>query len=196
MKPALALALLASAAASLPACAREPETPSIDGPTTRTQRVQGPVDTKVTALAVHLENLNVDKISMRDGSITPDGSRDLVFTATVQGPADALYLLTTDAKGNPLHGFRADTIPGHEALPDELAAAGQVDVGRMTVWIAAVENGKFINQESGRLGDLAEGVHQLKLYVPNTGTLRPGHHLRLYARGPGKAIVGGPVIPY
>jgi hypothetical protein len=155
-----------------------------------------PGTTKVTALAVHQENLNVDKIGMRDGSISPDGNRDHVFTATVEGPADALYLVTVDERNEPIHGFRADTVSGHTELPTELAAAGQVDVGRFTVWMALVENGKFINRENGALGDLTAGPHQLKMYVPNTGTLRAGHHLRLYARAPGGAIVGGPSVPY
>ena len=152
--------------------------------------------TNVTALSIHPENLNVDKISMRDGSINPDGNRDLVFTATVHGPANALYLVTVDEKGAPIHGFRSDTIAGHEELPQELAAAGQVDVGRLTVWMAIVENGHFINADNGGLGELPPGPHELKMYVPNTGTLRPGHHLRLYARAPNGAIVGGPVVPY
>lgn len=156
----------------------------------------GPSTTKVTAFSVHQENLNVDKISMKEGAIHPDGNRDLVFTATVEGPADALYLVTTDEKGSPVHGFRADTIGGSEELPQELAAAGQVDVGRLTVWMAVVENNQFVNEDNGRLGKLAPGPHALKMYVPNTGTLRPGSHLRLYARVPGGAIVGGPVVPY
>lgn len=157
---------------------------------------QTPATTKVTAFAVHQDNLNVDKISMKDGQIAPDGNRDLAFTATVEGPADALYLVTTDDKGSPIHGFRADTIGGGEELPQELAAAGQVDVGRLTVWIAVAENGRFVNDERGRLGTLPAGPHALKMYVPNTGTLQPGKHLRLYARAPGGAIVGGPVVPY
>lgn len=150
---------------------------------------------KVTALAVDNENLNVDKISMKDGNVHADGNRDLVFTATVEGPINALYLVTVDEKGAPVHGFRADTIAGHEELPAELSAAGQIDVGRLTVWIAVVENNQFINEDSGRV-DLAEGLHHLRMYVPNTGTLRPNSRLRLYARATNGAIVGGPTVPY
>lgn len=150
---------------------------------------------KVTAFAVDNENLNVDKISMKDGNIHPDGNRDLVFTGTVEGPLNALFIVTTDEKGQPVHGFRADTIGGNSELPQELSAAGQVDVGRLTVWIAVVENNRFINEDSGRV-DLAAGPHTLKMYVPNTGTLRPNSHLRLYGRAPNGAIVGGPIVPY
>jgi len=153
-----------------------------------------PPSTKVTAFSVDNENLNVDKISMRDGAVLPDGNRDLVFRATVEGPADALYLVTTSDKGEPHYGFRADTISGHEELPAELGSV--VDVGRLTVWIAVVEKGRFINGEGGSLGNLSPGSHDLKLYVPNTGNLMPGAYLRLYARGPNGGLAKGPVVKY
>jgi hypothetical protein len=150
--------------------------------------------TKVTSFTVDIENLNVDKISMRDGGILPDGNRDLVFRAVVEGPADALYLVTTNEKGDPHYGFRADTIIGHEELPSELGNV--VDVGRLTVWIAVVEKGRFINAEGGTLGLLPAGAHDLKLYVPNTGNLAAGSYLRLYARAPNGGLAKGPVVKY
>lgn len=192
MKRALViLALLAV----LPSC-KSSDTPPADQPKVGEKPKRATETTaKVTAFAVDNENLNVDRISMKDGSTHADGNRDHVFTATVEGPLDALYLVTVDDKGQPVHGFRADTISGHSELPQELAAAGQVDVGRLTVWIAVVENDKFINEDSGRV-DLAAGQHVLRMYVPNTGTLRPNSHLRLYGRAPNGAIVGGPTVPY
>jgi hypothetical protein len=150
--------------------------------------------TKITSFTVDIENLNVDKIAMRDGGIRPDGNRDLVFRTTIDGPADALYIVSVSDKGVPQYGFRADTVAGHEELPRELGSV--VDVGRLTVWIAVVEDGKFINAESGALGTLSAGTHQLKLYVPNTGNLTPGSRLCLYARTPSGALVKGPVAPY
>lgn len=150
---------------------------------------------KITAFAVSEENLTVDKISMREGAFVGDGNRDLAFTATVEGPIDAFFLLTTTEKGDPLHHFRADTIIGSEELPGELGSV--VDVGRMTEWMAISENGKFINNDSGTVS-LARGVHHLKIYVPNTGSLRGSTFLRLYGRIPrseGK-LVKGPVVPY
>jgi len=156
--------------------------------------VAAPDSTKVAAFTVDVENLNVDRIAMRDGGIRPDGNRDLVFRATVEGPADALYLVTTSQKGVPQYGFRADTIAGHEELPSELGSV--VDVGRLTVWIAVVEGGKFINGDGGALGYLAPGAHALKLYVPNPGNLVPGTFLRLYARAPNGGLVGGPIVTY
>ena len=193
-----ALAFLA-ALFVLGACgpAREPETTAGTGPSRRARGDTPPVapdSTKVTAFSVDIENLNVDKIAMRDGGIRPDGNRDLVFRATVEGPADALYIVTTSENGEPHYGFRADTIVGHEELPSELGSV--VDVGRLTVWIAVVEDGKFINGEGGTLGNLSPGPHHLKLYVPNTGNLQPGSHLRLYARAPNGGLAKGPVIRY
>jgi hypothetical protein len=149
---------------------------------------------KVTAFAVHPENLRVDRIGMRDGQIMPDGSLDLVFTASVEGAIDALFIVRCTDKGEPLQGFRADTIIGHEELPAELGSV--VDVGRLTVWIAAVENNRFLNTDAGTLGTLPTGTHALKLYVPNTGNLQAGSRLRLYARTTEGTLVAGPVIAY
>jgi hypothetical protein len=161
---------------------------------TKSSAATGPLTTKVVSFAVDPENLKVDKIAMRDGSVSPDGNRDLAFTAVVEGPVDAFYLVTCDEKGAPHYGFRADTIVGHEEIPSELGSV--VDVGRLTVWIAVVENNRWNNGEKGTLSTLSAGQHSLKLYVPNTGNLLPGSHLRLYARAPGGQLVGGPVIPY
>lgn len=173
---------------------KEAENPGEQRLKNRSDGVVATGSTKVTAFAVDIENLNVDKIAMRDGGIRPDGNRDLVFRATLEGPADALYLVTTSQKGEPHYGFRADTISGHEELPSELGNV--VDVGRLTVWIAVVEDGRFINGDGGALGVLKEGTHVLKLYVPNPGNLEPGAFLRLYARAPNGGITGGPVVQY
>jgi hypothetical protein len=151
-------------------------------------------EAKVTAFAVDIENLRVDRISMREGGIRPDGNRDLVFTATVDGPVEALYIVRCTDKGDPLAGFRADTIAGHEDHPPELGSV--VEAGHLTVWIAAVENGRFINADNGALGTLGAGTHALKLYVPNTGNLQAGSHVRLYARAADGTLVAGPVAHY
>jgi hypothetical protein len=177
-------------------CASSGTTPS-DTPIRKNARstpVGAVGSTKVTAFTVDIENLNVDKISMRDGNIRPDGNRDLVFRATVEGPADALYLVKVDEKGVPQYGFRADTVTGKEELPSELGNV--IDIGSLTVWIAVVEDGRFINGDGGTLGVLPAGPHQLKLYVPNPGNLQPGSHLRLYARAPNGGLAGSPVAAY
>lgn len=190
-------ALPLAAALVLGACAPPAPSRVADTPVRVKNRGPAPLapeSTKVTAFSVDLESLNVDRIAMRDGGMRPDGNRDLVFRAVVEGPADALYLVTTSEKGDPHYGFRADTIVGHEELPSELGSV--VDLGKMTVWIAVVEDGRFINGDGGTLGYLAPGRHELKLYVPNTGNLQPDSHLRLYARAPNGGLAAGPVVHY
>jgi hypothetical protein len=186
-------ALLALSAAG---CASDPGNQSTTQIRTnaRNVKVGGAGTTKVTAFTVDSENLSVDKISMRDGSTSPDGNRDLVFRATVEGPADALYLVSVSDKGEPHYGFRADTVSGKEELPAELGNV--VDIGSLTVWIAVVENGRFINGDAGSLGYLPPGPHQLKLYVPNPGNLLAGSFVRLYARAPNGGLAASPVAPY
>ncbi|AKV01944.1 hypothetical protein AKJ09_08607 [Labilithrix luteola] len=184
--------IVASLGAGSIACSSR-SAPPAETPTTTT--VSAPVETtaKITMFSVSPENLSVDKISMREGSAIPDGNRDLVFTTRIDGPVNALFLVTCTQKGDPLHNFRADTVMGQEELPAELGTV--VDVGRMTEWIAIVEDGKFINHENSRI-DIRSGSHDLKLYVPNTGMLRGGSFIRLYARAQGGTLVAGPVVPY
>jgi hypothetical protein len=150
--------------------------------------------TLVTSFSVDMQNLNVDTISMREGGIRPDGNRDLVFRATIDGPVNDLFLVSVSDKGDPQYGFRADTVAGREELPGELGNV--VDVGRLTLWIAVVEEGKFVNAENGRLTPLPNGTHELKLYVPNPGTLNAGTRLRLYARDPSGTLVRSAVVTY
>jgi hypothetical protein len=149
--------------------------------------------TRVVAFAVSNENLNVDKVGLRDGFMRPDGNRDLAFTATIEGPFEALFLVSTNAKGDPGYGLRADTLTGTEEIPVELG--GVIDTGKMTVGIGVVEGGKFINGESGSAHG-GPGMHSLAFYVPNTATLQPGSFVRLYVRAPGGTLVRGPVTPY
>jgi hypothetical protein len=187
-----AWALIVAALATVAGCAKS-QPPSETPTAPATARTSPPSEAKISAFAVSPENLSVDKISMHEGAPTPDGNRDLVFTATIDGPVDALYLLTCTAKGDPLHYFRADTIIGQEELPAGLGSV--VDVGRMTEWIAISENGKFLNHENGKI-DLLPGRHVVTLYVPNTGMLRTGTYLRLFGRTTGGELVAGPVVPY
>ncbi len=189
-----AAALSALLATTLLVGCKPAQDPNDAPPRPSRKQAPPPESTKVTAFSIDGENLMVDRIAMRDGGLNPDGNRDHVFRATVEGPADALFLITTSEKGDPIYGFRADTIVGHEELPSELGSV--VDVGRLTVWIAVVEGGKFINAEGGTLGNLPAGTHQLKLYVPNTGNLTPGHSLRLFARAPNGGLAAGPIVRY
>lgn len=164
-----------------------------NGTTPATVSVAAAIPTKVVSFAVSNENLNVDKVGLRDGFMKPDGNRDLAFTASIDGPFEALFVVSTSAKGEPSYGLRADTLSGKEEIPTELG--GVIDTGKMTVGVGVVEGGKFINGESGSV-HAGSGLHTLTLYVPNTATLQAGSFVRLYVRVPGGALVRGPVTPY
>jgi len=149
--------------------------------------------TRIVSFAVSNENLNVDKVGLRDGFMKPDGNRDLAFTASIDGPYEALFIVSTNAKGEPGYGLRADTLTGIDEIPTELG--GVIDTGKMTVGIGVVEGGKFINGESGSAHGTS-GLHNLTLYVPNTATLQAGSFVRLYLRVPGGTLLPGPITPY
>src|SRR5690349_13848946 len=94
------------------ACGGSKKEPDLSGPSTKGLPPPTAVDTKVTAFSVAPENLNVDKVGMRDGAIHPDGNHDHAFRATVDGPFDAIFIVECNAKGEPSYGFRADTLSG------------------------------------------------------------------------------------
>ena len=169
--------------------------PPAQGGTTVAKTSAAPVTaTRIVSFAVSAENLNVDKVGMRDGFMKPDGARDLAFTATIDGPFESLFVVSTNAKGEPGYGLRADTLTGSEEIPLELG--GVIDTGKMTVGIGVVEGGKFINGESGSAHG-GPGLHNLTFYIPNTASLQGGSFVRLYVRAPGNTtLIPGPVTPY
>jgi hypothetical protein len=183
------LLALALAAPTL-ACSSRPAAQS--GTTTAAKEVPAGATT-IMSFAVSNENLNVDRVGLRDGFLKPDGNRDLAFAATISGPYEALFVVSTNAKGEPGYGLRADTLTGTDEIPTELG--GVIDTGKMTVGIGVVESGKFTNGESGSAHG-GPGLHNLTLYIPNTATLQAGSHVRLYLRIPGGALVPGPITPY
>jgi hypothetical protein len=185
----LALGSVASVASV--ACSGSPPPPADSASSKGAPKVS--TTTRIPSFAVSNENLNVDSIGMRDGAVKPDGSRDHVFTAVIDGPVEALFLVEVNQKGEPIYGFRADTLVGTQDLPRELG--GVVDTGKMTIGVGVVENNKFVNEDSGTVV-LGEGHHVLKLYAPNTNLLAAGDFVRLYVRSPDGGIVTSPVAPY
>lgn len=153
---------------------------------------RGSVTTKVTSFSVSLENLNVDRVGLGAGLLRPDGTRDLAFNATVDGPFDALFVVSTNERGQPGYGLRADTQTNNDEVPPELG--GVIDTGKMTIGIGVSDGGTFINGENGSVRGSA-GIHNFTLYIPNTAALRPGSFVRLYVRSNG-VLVPGPVTPY
>jgi hypothetical protein len=164
------LALAVALAACEPQGARGPVNGSVDA--------KGPA--QITAFSLSPESLHVDKVGMRSGALRPDGSLDLVFTATVVGPAKALYLSVANEKCDPVGGFRATTSVGNEPAPAELG--GALELGRMSGGIGVEEQGKFVNADNGAVF-LPPGPHAVKLYAPNLGTLREGSVVCAYAIG-------------
>jgi hypothetical protein len=183
----LATALLACAA--LLGCATRGAAP----PSPVAAKTVVSTTTTIAGFAVSAENLSVDMVGLRDGFLKPDGNRDLAFSASVNGPFDALFLVSTNAKGEPGYGLRADTLTGSDELPRELG--GELDIGRMTVGIGVVEGGRYINLDSGAARG-GPGAHALTLYVANTATLQAGQFVRLYVRTPEGVLLAGPVTPY
>ena len=150
-------------------------------------------DTRILAFNVSNENLRVDKVGMRDGMFRSDGNLDLAFSATVEGPFDAVFVYSTNAKGEPLYGLRADTLARGEEVPAELGSV--VDTGKMTVGVGVYEGGRLINQDSGRV-QLEGGSHALTLYTPNPGMLKAGDYLRMWVRAPNGALAASQVVQY
>lgn len=188
----LLVTALGAALAATPGCSSNPAPGTPATPATTTATATG--TTKIVSFSVSPENLNVDKVGLRDGYQRPDGNRDLAFNATVQGPIDALFVVSTNQKGEPGYGLRADTLIGTEEIPAELG--GVIDTGKMTVGIGVTENGgaKFVNGDNGSI-HLGGGVHNLSLYMPNTATLQAGSFVRLYVKA-GAVLVPGPITPY
>lgn len=189
--PCVMLVGLLGLAGAAAACTKQPASQTTVG---TTKSAPSSVPTRILAFAVSNENLTVDKVGLRDGLMKPDGNRDLAFTATIEGPFEAIFVVSTNAKGEPGYGLRADTLVGNEDIPPELG--GVIDTGKMTVGIGVVEGGKFINGESGS-AVAGPGTHTLTLYVPNTATLHGGGNVRMYLRLPGGgALLAGPIAPY
>lgn len=184
----LRLALLLASSA-LVACSGSSSSPAQSATSSQTASTASGA-TKVTAFTISNENLRVDKVGMRDGALTPDGSVDLVFTATVDGPFDAVFIYSTNEKGEPTQGLRADTIVAANEIPPELGSV--VDTGKMTFGLGVVENGKMINAENGSVR-VSGGAHQLTFYVPNSANIKEGDYVRLWVRAGGALIASAPV---
>lgn len=185
----LSCVILVGLVGAAAACTKQPATTTVG----TIKSAPSSVPTRILAFSVSNENLMVDKVGLRDGLMKPDGNRDLAFTATVEGPFEAVFIVSTNAKGEPGYGLRADTLTGNEDVPTELG--GVIDTGKMTVGVGVVEGGKFINGESGSAA-AGPGTHTLTMYVPNTATLHAGSNVRMYLRVPGGTLLAGPVAPY
>src|SRR4051812_40341848 len=112
---------LAAALVFVVACSSKPAANTATASSAAAPNPNGaPVVTKITAFSVSNENLNVDKVGLRDGLNRPDGNRDLAFNLSIDGPFEAIFVVSTNAKGDPGYGLRADTLIANEEIPTEL----------------------------------------------------------------------------
>jgi hypothetical protein len=146
----------------------------------------------VRSLKVAPESMKVDKVGGSDGALKPDSAPDIVLDADVEGPVAAVFLISTDAKGDANGEYQADTVTGLHDLPKDFPIA--VRAGMLTGGIGVWEGERMLNQTSGWLEPIGPGLHHLKLYVSSTGVLQPGSsHVRLYVMRPDKSVSRGPV---
>jgi hypothetical protein len=132
----------------------------------------------------------VDRIGASDGALAPDGTNDLGFVATADGPIAALFLVAVDDSGKPSGAFQADTLVGEAPSPAELGTKP----GNGTAGLGVVEGGKVLNAKDGSLQELAAGPHSLTLYIAPSPATPAGSKLRLYVLRPDKSVVAGSTV--
>jgi len=145
----------------------------------------------VRTLQVAPDSLRVDKLGGRDAYLYPDGLLDLSFVTDVTGPLTALFLMSTDERGEPDNHFRMNTMVGIEEAPQQFG--GTLELGRMSSGVGVMEAGKWINKPDGSV-DIPAGPHRLTLYTSNMGGLQSGRHLRLFGVLSDKSVVKGPIL--
>lgn len=129
----------------------------------------------------------VDRVGADDGSLHPDGVKDLAFVAQVDGPVNAVFLVSVDDQGKATGQYQADTLVGDQPSPPDLGSR----TGGTTSGIGVVEGGKLLNAKDGSLAPLGAGAHRLTLYVAESATLKPGTKLRVYFQRPDHTLVAG-----
>ena len=119
----------------------------------------------VVSFARSSQSGTVDKVGEKDGSLKPDGVKDVVFDLEYEGaPATAVFVMTTDAEGTLTSEFDADTLVGEQTIPAEIA--GILNQGKTTYALGVFEGDKLLNGKDGALAaPLAEGRHKLALHI-------------------------------
>lgn len=135
------------------------------------------------------DSRKVDKVGKEDGAASPDGQKDVVVIAEVQGPATALFVAAVTAKGEPTGDWQADTLIGDAALPIELSLAGPS--GKTTTGLFAFENDKLINAPDGSV-KLGPGPHKLTLNMADHAAIKDG--IRLFVLRADGSIAKSPIL--
>lgn len=141
------------------------------------------------SLSWSADSRKVDKIGKDDGAARPDGQKDVVVVAEVEGPASALVVASVTAKGEPTGDWQADTLVGDTALPIELSLAGPS--GKATMGLFAYENDKLINAPDGSL-KLGPGPHKLTINMADHAAIKDG--IRLFVLRADGSIAKSPVL--
>ena len=189
---ALALALGAALAPGTLACGPAASSPASNptnaaAPTAPTApKAATPTDLTVT-LEKSPESGKADKVGPNDGPLRPDGVEDYAFTASVDGPIAALFLVGVDEHGLPTGQFQADTLVANQERPEEL---GEMR-GSATAGLGVFEGDKVLNGADGALPALTAAKRRLTLYVAKALELQPGMRLRLYVLRPAQSLVAG-----
>ncbi|WP_394840067.1 hypothetical protein LVJ94_24575 [Pendulispora rubella] len=145
----------------------------------------------VRSLQISPDSLRVDKVGGRDAYLYPDGLLDISFVVDVTGPLSALFLMSTDERGEPDNFFRVNTLIGIEEAPQQFG--GTLELGRMSSGLGVLEDGKWINKGDGSVS-IPAGPHHLTLYTSNMGGLQSGRHLRVFGVLSDKSVIKGPIL--
>lgn len=148
----------------------------------------------ISNFAKRADSLKVDKIAGNDGNLKPDGRNDAAFDVTLRGPIVALYLFSTNDKGEPDGSWQYDTIVGKQAYPAALKSL--VAAGGMTAGMGVFEGDKVLNRDDGafELSDTAE--HKVSVYFSDIGAFQPGAHFKLVAETADHALLSSNVVAY
>jgi hypothetical protein len=182
-------ALVVSSSACLLACGgaegAAPQTPA---------DVATPAPPAITAFVKRADSQQVDKIGGNDGNLKPDGFKDAAFDVTLRGPIVALYMFSTNDKGEPDGSWQWDTRVADEAFPSALKSFRPK--GGMTGAIGVFEGEKVLNAANGSFNLPAGSEKKVVVYVADQGAFQAGAHFKLVAEGPDHTIVDGPVLTY
>ncbi len=196
------LALLALASSACAGAAQAPAAPSSEpsggggGVGASASAREEPATPRMGGEIRHFEKnkdfLRVDRVGEKDGAFTPDGVLDHVYDLELDGPATAIFLTSTDARGESNGEFTADTLVGTDMAPPEVAS--MAGMGKHTAGIAVFEGGARRNADDGRLLPLKPGRHGLELHVSSKDLPRSGS-MRVFVRFSDDSVVKGPHVP-
>lgn len=166
-----------------------PSTGAGAGPDTTAEPPVAKMSGKILAFEKAKEHLRVDKVGAKDGAFEPDGIFDHVYEVDLEGPADALFVISTDDQGASNGDFAVDTLVATEALPQEVAALG--GLGKHTGGLGVFEGPTLKSAPDGHLPALAPGRHTLHVHLSGKDVPKGGG-FRVLARFTDGSVVAGP----